>query len=235
MSRKKGYNLWGSVSGDAVKGYYVAKLAPKKVEAVTTVLLDRVVGLAGLMAVALFAALLNTGRILANHDLQYVACALAGLLGVIVLCICIPMSERLRSTTLVKFCCKSATVKRMYEAVALYKNHKITLLKTIFLSCLVQSIMILAFYFGSLGITPAGATSPAVSDYFFLTALALFLNILPVSPGGLGVGETASDRLFRMVGFTEGAGSMLLFRFMMILMSLGGLYLYLKSPKQTEP
>ena len=56
--------------------------------------------------------------------------------------------------------------------------------------------------------------------------LAMLANVLPLTPGGLGVGELAFDRLFETQGHEGGASLMLSWRAAMLPIVLAGGVLY---------
>jgi len=55
-------------------------------------------------------------------------------------------------------------------------------------------------------------------------------NNLPLTPGGLGVGESAYNALFRAVGLEGGAEALLCWRIWRAAVGLIGLLLYLRGP-----
>jgi uncharacterized membrane protein YbhN (UPF0104 family) len=59
--------------------------------------------------------------------------------------------------------------------------------------------------------------------------LGFLANTLPVTPGGLGVGEAAFKMLFSMAGLAGGAEVLLGWRLLMILMGLLGLAFYVQG------
>ncbi len=77
-------------------------------------------------------------------------------------------------------------------------------------------------------ISPSGA----VWEMGVVVPLGFIANSLPITPGGLGVGESAFNRLFTMVGLEGGAEILLGWRFLMILIGLIGLIFYLKGQKR---
>ncbi len=54
-------------------------------------------------------------------------------------------------------------------------------------------------------------------------------NAIPLTPGGLGVGEAAFESLFSLAGLSGGAEVMLSWRLLTFLTGLIGLMLYLKG------
>jgi uncharacterized membrane protein YbhN (UPF0104 family) len=77
------------------------------------------------------------------------------------------------------------------------------------------------------------ATNPRGVDWsmVLLIPFGFLANALPVTPGGLGVGEAAFDTLFHLAGFTGGAVALLGWRVMMMLIGLPGLLYYLFAKK----
>jgi hypothetical protein len=55
-----------------------------------------------------------------------------------------------------------------------------------------------------------------------LALLGLIANVLPITPGGLGVGEAAADALFRLVGVAGGAALVTAWRAGMLCISAAG-------------
>jgi uncharacterized membrane protein YbhN (UPF0104 family) len=62
-----------------------------------------------------------------------------------------------------------------------------------------------------------------------LIPMGFLANTLPLTPGGLGVGEAALNRLFSLAGFTGGAEALLGWRMLMLLIGLLGLGFYLRG------
>jgi uncharacterized membrane protein YbhN (UPF0104 family) len=56
---------------------------------------------------------------------------------------------------------------------------------------------------------------------------------LPLTPGGLGVGESAYNVLFKMAGLEGGAEALLCWRIWRAAVGLIGLILYLRGPGRT--
>jgi uncharacterized membrane protein YbhN (UPF0104 family) len=65
-----------------------------------------------------------------------------------------------------------------------------------------------------------------------LIPLGFTANALPFTPGGLGVGEAAFNKLFALAGLTGGAEALLGWRLLTILIGLLGLAFYLQGRKR---
>jgi uncharacterized membrane protein YbhN (UPF0104 family) len=61
----------------------------------------------------------------------------------------------------------------------------------------------------------------------FLAALGFVANNVPLTPGGIGVGEAAFDSLFSLVGVSGGAAAMLSWRLLLLTLVPPGLVVYL--------
>ena len=70
----------GAVGGDVMKGYYLSRRAPgRRTQALTTLLIDRVVGLLALLLVSILAASWNSDLVRQSHGIQVLlAIAAAG-------------------------------------------------------------------------------------------------------------------------------------------------------------
>src|SRR5262245_46233471 len=75
---------------------------------------------------------------------------------------------------------------------------------------------------------PAGAAW----EMSLLIPLASIANLVPLTPGGLGVGEAVFDHLFALAGFAGGAEAMLGIRVLMAVVSLPGLVFYLQGGRR---
>jgi hypothetical protein len=63
----------------------------------------------------------------------------------------------------------------------------------------------------------------------FLAALGMMANNLPLTPGGLGVGEAAFESLFRVGGLAGGAEALLGWRIVLLALGPVGLWYYLRG------
>ncbi|HRT97447.1 MAG TPA: lysylphosphatidylglycerol synthase transmembrane domain-containing protein [Planctomycetota bacterium] len=205
--------LPGGTGGDLVKAYYVARGTHKKAEAVTTVFLDRVVGLycmVGFAAVAMLFHLKDLWRhpsppsALGLTQTQFLAVGVLaafglGTLGLLVLLS--PHCRRLVHWVLGHLPQRVAGVfSRVYEAVYLYRGRKLLLLRFLLYSVAAHGGAAVAFCLigRSLG-EPLAMDLTRAPNYFFLIPLGLVLNGLPVAPAGVGVFEWALALLFATV------------------------------------
>jgi uncharacterized membrane protein YbhN (UPF0104 family) len=67
-----------------------------------------------------------------------------------------------------------------------------------------------------------------------LALLGLLANALPITPGGLGVGEAAFEGLFRSVGYGGGARLILAWRVGMLTLCCLGCALYITGARRGQ-
>ena len=225
----------GSVGGDLVKAWYVTKHTEKRLEGVLSVFLDRVIGLIGLilMAVltyliclqghitALFKAKEGTAGWFSQHPYAVLVttAVVAVLLGI---SLAHPASRaafarwaaivRLRGISL---------LRRVRDAIAAYCARPWTLLAAIVLTLVGQTIVILAFWLlgRDLGI------NAGLAYYLFAFPVMWVVGAVPISIAGLGIVEAGTVGLFcRLTGAPAEQVLALAFcqRFIWILASLPG-------------
>lgn len=224
----------GSTGGDVVKAYYVAVDRPEHREAgITTVFLDRVVGLLVLVALGGVAILFNLNWIRDNPLLRTLAILVAAVMGLSLLACLLFFNTRFRSQpwvlALVRRLPFQRVLRKIEQAVYIYKYRPGVVLAAILLSLLVDAAIIGMDICYALALGD-GRVSPA--SFFFLVPPALIAMSFPISPpGGLGVGEWAYSELFRQVRYPHGALIALIQRVNWYLWALWGLVQYLRRRK----
>lgn len=214
------YNTFlpGAVGGDLLKAYFIAKEQPKrKAAAVATVLIDRAMGLFGLI---LFAAVTGAVawaagdvRLTANPDLQWivkVTAALAGaaVVGYVLLGV-LPESRVDRFAGRLKAIPKlGKSFAEMWYAVWMYRQRPRTVLLGVGISAVCHLCMVFAFHFASRGFTPDHPETDLASlpEHMVVCPIGFIVQALPISPGGVGVGEAAFAGLYKLCGRTPSSG-----------------------------
>jgi uncharacterized membrane protein YbhN (UPF0104 family) len=121
-------------------------------------------------------------------------------------------------------------VERVIEAAAAFRSHKTALATAVGLSF--AGHVILACMFAAAG----KVVMPEAPVFLvcMLSLLGMFANALPVTPGGLGVGESAFQGLFALAGYSAGAPLMLSWRIGMGIQCLIGCLLYIRGVRHPE-
>jgi uncharacterized protein (TIRG00374 family) len=227
--------LPGSVGGDAFKIYYASAGARgKRIEVATVMMLDRVVGLFTLLTWPLvFAPFFSTlvGASDAARVLLVLAGAMAaGVLAMLLLGMALATKGRRLVSRLLAFLPFGigARVERMLETVHLYHRNPGALAAALGVSFLSYAQVVGAT------LVVARVLYPADFDWtmVFFIPLGFLGNALPVTPGGLGVGEAVFENLFALFGLPGGAETLLGWRVLNVLVGLIGLFFYLQRGRR---
>ena len=231
--------LPGAVSGDIVKAYYVSKGKEQKAVLVTTVVFDRLLGMYTMVfvpAIAILVTMVQT-KLLGQQTVWsqpsvkalglfvFTFFLFLTLIGILF------MSKRLRRSQCMNYILKKIpfhkTVITIYDAVHHYgQNLKLTL-NAFLISLLSQMFLYTGIYFLCILLTIQALTTV---NYLFALPVSLFINAIPLAPGGLGVGEAGFQGIFLLFGSHQGAEAAILFHaiFFILAIGVGGL-IYLVS------
>ena len=237
--------LPGATGGDFVKAYYVARDREKKAEAVTTVFLDRVFGLycmIGYGAVAIlfhFKHLWHYGGETGQAGLtqaQFLVVLVFGAFVAATLGLVVVMNSHCRRLVhfiLDRLPVGGAVLKRVYEAVYLYRSRPGVLAKFVGYSVAAHSLGATSVLCVgvALGDTVATGGQSALS-YLFLVPLGLVINGLPLTPAGLGAFEAALAWLFKTIGSNMGANVAALGHIVFLLTNQVGLIFYVRGKRE---
>ncbi len=235
----------GAVGGDAFKMYYAVENAPpgKKVEAATTVALDRLIGLGAmfiLVGVAVAAPV-----VAGSHDavVDQVVSALGARLG--------PLGKPLAAALLVAGVLALgvfhpgvrdwALVRRVRERLpggSVGGRVIRTFVRTarspwpiaaaVVLSCAAHLSTVACFFVVGRAL---GETALGPGRYVLLVPIGLMVNAIPGSPAGIGIGEAAYEKLFEIAlgpagGPSPGADICVIWRLVTLTWNLGGGIVY---------
>jgi uncharacterized protein (TIRG00374 family) len=228
----------GGVGGDLVKAYYITKASKNaKVAAAVTVLLDRLIGLLAMSLIALIVMLFEWDLVSSQKELTAIfAIVLSINLGSLVIWSLI-FSRRLFNLGWVEkvlhLLPRAQTFLKTYYSVTEYRHSKNVFFSTLSLSFIAQIISIFFFVFAGWGL---GYQIP-LSTYFVVVPLVFMVQSLPVSPGGIGIGQTASFFLFNLM--SPGSGNLgstatTAFQITQFAFGLIGAYFYLGISKKLK-
>ena len=205
----------GVVGGDLIKALYVMKHNSKqKAEVMISVFIDRICGLASMFILAAGILLVNLSTVMGFEDANLLILMVVGCMvgaSLFFATVFLPYSDerdpfhRLLRLSVPGF----GVLRRLYESLRMFRHKPMAVINAILYGCLIQfSIMLLYSYI-------FGVISPDQEIPFASVALAYPLGALvssiPISPGGLGVGHVAFDRLFEIVGISGGANAFNIF------------------------
>ena len=225
--------LPGGTSGDVMKIYYATHgNKGRRAELATIILLDRAVGMFAMLLLPLllmpfFPRLVGSSAAL-RRILWFAALIAFAMLAGFLLC----LSTRVRNSRLLLWIFRKMPLggyaERMFDALHMFGGHPVPLLAAAGISLLCHAIT------AATVLTLAVETGGAVNSWeaSLLSPIGFLANTLPLTPGGLGVGEAAFERLFRLAHITTGAEALLGWRLLTTLISLLGLVYYLQGRKQ---
>ncbi len=202
--------LPGSLSGDLVKGYYVARAVPNRAAAAaSSILFDRFIGLSGLVGLASLAAI--AGAITGGTDAlgAPIPLAVAGAgLGVAVLygfLLGVP-EERDPIRRFLQSCAERTALARgparVYEGVKIYREHPNTTMVAITVSIVAHGFLVASWICFVRAMAIDGIPEFAL---FVVVPIGMLIATVPIGPAGIGTGHAAFLAIFSMLGSSRGA------------------------------
>lgn len=224
----------GSAGADLARGYYALANAPgARTGALSSILLDRLIGLWSMLLLALvsFALLLmgDTPPPPAVRAIGWVSAA--GFLG-----LCLGFAG-LASATLQGVALRLAPRRLIQPLEAMFQAYmagKPVLARAAGLSVLAHLFLLAPF--GLAGV--ALGIDLGWQAVFLVVPLIFIANMVPLSPGGIGIGETAAAFLFAQFGIGDGAAVMMVVRIWLVVVQMIGGAIYLvhgDKPKRPHP
>jgi len=222
--------LPSSVAPDAVRTYYASRYHSGISDILSSVLVDRILGVFSLTIIAMFSLLfifLGGGEI---NIKSFIA-----MLSILVLIAIMVFSEKIIKMVdinrIINYLSLSKdnifikNIENVYHSCNDYKNKHAVLVKALLVSFFIQILSILVIYIISLSVH----VNVSIIPLFLFVPLINILIMLPVSIGGIGLQEGAFIYFFSRVGITaqEALTVALLFRGITILVSLPGGILYI--------
>jgi uncharacterized membrane protein YbhN (UPF0104 family) len=211
------YNTFlpGSVGGDLVKAYFIAKDTPgRRASAVATVIADRLVGLFGLL---LFGAVVGGGcwaagneKIAANPTLQTIVLVCVGLtlaavvgyvgLGLLPEDRAKRFGDRLHGVRRV-----GPTLAELWYTVRAYRRRPGTVATVVAMSAVVHTGFVTMYHLATRVFPPADLSLlGTLPEHFVIAPIGFIVQAIIPVPGGLGAGELTFGGLYRLIRGPEG-------------------------------
>jgi glycosyltransferase 2 family protein len=218
----------GGTGGDVMKLYYLtARYRGKGVEAATVLLIDRVVAMFALLGLLVILALAEGTLVWHQPVIRVLILGAAGLMLALPCFGIAVWSGWIRAP---KWLPMRAQVERVIAAASAFRDHKGALAMAVGLSFMGHVMLACMFAAAGRVVLPEAP----VLVVCMLALLGMFANALPITPGGLGVGESAFQGLFALAGFSGGAPLMLSWRLGMAVQCLIGCLFYIKGIRQPQ-
>ena len=198
-----GMMLPGQLGVDAIRvTYFCIQRPDRKMRVVSAVLFDRILGVYALLLLATIATLCAFAI---DLDVIHVniATSLLLTLGLVTGAILIFSSRAVRASQPFNtiYLRLPSIFKNIIEALDLFNNHKKAVFLCISISIASQLITILGFVIMGILIQD---TLPVLA-HFIINPIALLLNGVPLTPGGLGITESAFAYLYLAADSQNGA------------------------------
>jgi glycosyltransferase 2 family protein len=231
-----GLFLPSSLGTDVVRGYYLVKNNSEKSVSISSVFVDRVLGMFSLLLLGVVAVFF-AGDLISKYNIQtYII--IVFLLAVAVFY----LFQKEQSAIILEKLLKKIKHKKIIEnglklhsSILEYKKYPKTLLISFFITLLVQVTRVLTYYFVALSFN----IQISIIYYFLFVPIIMIIIMIPISIGGLGVKEGTFVAFFTLVGMSINDAVMISFinSFLDTLNTLilgGGGYLFYKAPLKEQ-
>lgn len=213
--------LPGGISGDAVRAYLFMRAHPNhRLPILGAMFLDRVLGLLSMVALGLCAALYMaiTVPVIRPYLAAFSALFLALVGGIAVLQF-MGARHRHHDVPLARLPGLWSKLKRLVADLRIHHYPARVLFVVVLQSVLIHLTAVAVIFLCSV---QAGA-GLGFLEVFVATPIGVLVNAIPLSPGGLGIGENAFELLYRAIGGQHGATSFLMARIFLYSPALLGL------------
>lgn len=206
------YNTFlpGSIGGDIVKAYFIAKGHPeRKATAVATVVADRLVGLFGLL---LFAAVVGGGcwafgneKIESNTKLQAivwicVSLAVIGAVGYIAIGFISEERAKGIAERLARVKKVGPTLAELWFTARMYRQRPGTVMTVVAMSAVVHTGFVGMFHLATRVFPPEDLSQlGTLPEHFVIAPIGFIVQAIIPLPGGLGFGELTFGGLYNMI------------------------------------
>lgn len=238
-------SLPGSVSGDIIKAYYIAKGRDQKAILITSVIFDRLIGMYSMFFLAAFTiSLVYLGEFISGSagvwSTPYFKAIgiFTILLFIFVTAVCVLfMTVSIEKIpVLMRIINKLPlhdTFLNVYRAVHSYGRKPLSVIFALLISALAQLPGYIGIWFMA---AILGVKVFTFIDFMIILPLCYLFNSIPIAPAGLGIGEVGFGKIFQMFGSNEGAEVAFLMHAILIFISVvfGGLIYLLTDLSKTS-
>lgn len=231
--------LPGSITGDLFKAGFIFKENPgNRVGAISSIVVDRLVGLYSLFLLAAMVGAFNLNVLLAPANaeasklqLAYYAICLIAVLGILFygLFLLIPFPAHGYSPRIARIRFVGHFLNKVLAAFAQYRKYPWAMVQAVLIGMLGHIGFVLSYYFASLALPGPGPT-PSWQLHFVIIPFFMVFQGLPLTFGGnFGVGDLILGVLYTFVGGLELKGILasLLQRLITWIVALIGLIWYI--------
>lgn len=187
----------GSVGGDVLKAYYVTRAHPhSKMKTVTSILVDRILGLYAIALIAFVAIIAAWDKVMSETHLKSLSFFIFSMVFGFSAFFALSFSRRIRKNKITKTFLEKipggTMLEKLYDALHAFRSGKKEFLIGIFLSLISQTQLMWSLYIiaGELHFTTT------LEECFFVIPVGFMATAIPISPAGIGVGQAVFLKLF---------------------------------------
>lgn len=218
----------GGTGSDVIKAYYVHKESGKASNlALMSIFIDRAIGIYSLLVVGVVAIFINYKVAIEDPTLRWNSGFYIIIFVVSTVVIGVFFARGANKLFNAKWTNKlpfTNFIEGFLGAIEIYREKLIPICLSFLLSLILHLMMVVVFYFSALALN----LDTPFSLHVYLVPLLLLINLIPIAPGGLGVGEVASFALYNMAGVEGGGEIFLLFHAYLFINSLLGAPFYFR-------
>ncbi len=227
------FALPGAVGGDLVRGYYLIGDHPeRKVDAILSIAIDRVLGLYSFFILTLIAVIVDFKFVMGHEQIRWVAISCFLVFMAMTSFFTVTFSKRLSMLTGIDYLGrKIKPVGTLIEAIHRFGQNRPMIGASVLVSLGAQVFTMTFFYLFAVVVGETGVTWNAV---LFAVPMGFVVTALPISPAGIGVGQVAFHFLFSTyLGHETSFGTNAITAYQLGVVSMGllGAVAYLKRRK----
>jgi hypothetical protein len=217
--------LPGSVGGDLVKAGFLASEQSRRTTAVATVIVDRLVGLYGLLVLASVCGVFFWRQVSDVAALRAIVGFTWAVTGSALVLFFLPLPYDHICNWLQRVPA-GRIIAGLIRGVALYRHRLRPLGLAVVLAVIGHIGFVMSYYYSSLAVLPDHHT-PSPAEHFLIIPSGMVVQAIPITPGGLGTAEVAFSKLYAMRGSDKGYLTSLAQRVVALSVALLGLIFYI--------
>lgn len=226
--------LPGGIGGDFFRFYFLnKKIVVKKTAVMMSILFDRITGLLGIFIAVCLVSIPHLDFFSHQKLTLYftIFCMLLCLCIVILYFVSLLLPQKIGLSTFLhnKYSHhkRLKSILALLEAIRLYRNSKITIIQCLFASLIIQILIAITCM-----LIAKMMHIPAINlmNYIMAIAVTQLANLIPIAPGGIGVGEAAFANVMSLLNpdiYASFATIFLAYRMLGILTYLPGIVVFL--------
>lgn len=235
-----GLIAFGVVGADSLRAVYATRQMKNRTpEAITSVLVDRLIGLLTMFSVATVAFLFfDPAALAAEHSGEIkalklvgwfvVVCTACGYVAMTVLFFTPQLSKTKLFYWIIGLPKVGSIIEKLSNAISLYRNQLPSIAIAFVLSVLVNLCFVTAIYSLAIGLTE---NNPSFTDHFVIEPIAMVSNAAPL-PGGIGGMESAMEFLYITFGSSNGVVAGFAMRLSLLVVNGIGAIVWFKNRDQ---